>query len=259
MTSTLPGPEDELPVFLQKDRAETRQLDLRSVGGDAIPVTGGTYSLLDASGTAVINAQAVTVTNGVASYSVPSTFADDHTLPQDTWREKWEMTGVGGGGPTTMTFEREAMVCRVAPVRHVSLRTLVRMHSQWSRTLPKLRPDPGEFIEDAWVELIKRMLGDGILPHRVLNWHTMSVVHKYWAAHLVCRDLQTDTSSPTKWDDLADDYWSRVQTEYEHQLGLVVDNDEDGVDEDPGTLTGAEPPLFLTDVPWTCPTTRGHW
>jgi hypothetical protein len=215
-----------------------------------------TYTLYDSIGGTVIAAAVATVTNAIATYALASTFADAYTLPQDPWRESWALTGLSGA-PSPMTFEREVQVCRVAPTPLVTVESLFRMHSSWRSQLPKSRANYNEPIEDAWCELIGQLLGDGHLPHRVLNMHALAIVHRYWAAHLVCRDFASDVPSDTKWSKLADDYWKRAQDQYEHHLGLQLDQDEDGVAEEPGVLDQAEPPLYLTDVPWTdYPATR---
>jgi hypothetical protein len=247
---TYPAPAFDLPRFLQKGRGETLDLPVRAGSSSVVAPVSATYSLYDSVGVVVVNAGVATVTAGVATYALPSTFADSYTLPQDPWRESWALTGLSGA-PSPMTFERQVQLCRVAPTMLVTPETLFRMHGQWRNQLPKSRANYNEPIEDAWGELVGRLLGDGHLPSRILNNHALAVVHKYWSAHLVCRDFATDVPSDTKWSGLADKYWERSQDEYENHLGLQADQDEDGVAEQPGVLESAEPPLYATDVPWT--------
>lgn len=236
-----PAPRWLLPRFVQQARAETLDCPLYDARGQASQVAAGTYSLLDPDGTAVVDAAAVTVTSGVATYALGAAFADAYDVPQQPWRERWVLDG--------RTFEREVHVCRVAPVAHVSTEDLFRMHPTWRRQLPASRTSYNEPIEDAWNELVGRLLGDGLLPQRALNWWSLGTVHKYWAASIVCRDFATDNPADSRWDRLAEAYWKRSQEELEQRTKVQRDSDEDGVADTPGQLDAVEPQLFLTDLP----------
>lgn len=238
-----------LPRFLQKGRGATLRQPLENSEGQPVAVTGGAFSLFDADGSVVVDAAAVTITAGVASYALPSTFADNHQLPQYPWREQWALTGISGYDESGFTAELECHVCRVAPRRHVTVTDLGKLQTTWPRLLAKTRPDYGAFIETAWEELIGRLLGMGVLPQRTLNWWAVAQAHKYWAASLVCRDFQGANPAENRWGELATEYWDRSQTELEDYLKLQADRDEDGVADDPGTLESAEPELFFTNVP----------
>lgn len=250
-----PAPRLPLPRFVQVGRAETLSLPLY-YQGQASAVASGTYSLFDADGAEVIAATAVTVTNGVASYALPSTFADAYAVPQDPWRERWDLAGVANSPSDELRVEQEVHVCRVAPTPHVTVEDLYRIHAPWRAQIPQVYPGGAvdQPIEVAWEELLSRLLGDGHLPHRRLNWWAVSVVHKYWAAHLVCRDFMTDQAGDSRWERLADAYWKRVEDEYAHRLASQADGNEDGVADAPGMLEVGEPQLFLTALPsgW-CP------
>lgn len=246
-----PAPRNNLPRFLQQGRGETLDFPLFNASGGRAAVVGpGTFSLLDADGALVIDAAVVTVTEGVATVALAAEFADAYDLPQLPWRERWVLEGVSGA-PSPATYEREVHVCRVAPVATITAEDLFRMHPQWRRQLPQSRASYAEPIEDAWAELLGRLLGDQVLPNRVLNWWALAIVHKYWAAHIVCRDFATDNPGDSRWERNAEKYWARSQSELEHHLGLQKDNDEDGVADHPGVLESGEPQLFLTNLPMT--------
>ena len=217
------------PRFVQQGRAETLRLALTDDAGAAVPMSGATFTLIDADNEE-IESGAATITNGAASYALLSTFADAYELPQGVWRERWEIAGVSGD-IATPTIERDVYLCRVAPVQHVDVESLIRLHPQWARQLRSSRAAgrTGDPIALAWDELIARLLGDEILPQRVLNWHALSVVHQYWAASLVCRDFGTDVPEQSRWERLGKLYWDRSQSEYERIAKLAVDDDEDGI------------------------------
>lgn len=247
------APRFGLPRFLQQGRGETLDFPVYA-GPSSVAPASGTFTLLDEAGETVVTG-AVVVTAGVATFVLVSTFADDVSLPVFAWRERWALVGLSGQ-PTPMTFERTAQLCRVAPHQVLGLEDLYRMHPEWRRQLPQAySSDPSIPVDDAWVELIQRLLGDGHIPGKILNWFAFATVHKYWAAHLICRAWQTDAPNDSRWSRLADAYWKRATEEYEQRLKLQTDSDEDGVADTPNQLDAAEPQLFLTEVPYT----QGRW
>lgn len=244
-----PAPRQTLPRFLQKGRGETLSMPLYDESAVVSP-TGGTFTLLDSTGAEVVTG-AVVVTDGVATYALTSTFADNHSLPQSPWRERWELTGVPGAPGSELTVENEVHVCRVAPVRHVTLEHLYRMHSVWRRQIPRAYPsgNANDPLDDAWEDLLARLLGDGHLPHRLLNWWRLSKVHKLLAAARVCRNFQTDAPGDSRWGELGTEYEAAAWSDYDQHVGLQSDSNEDGVADTPGKLDSAEPPLYLTSIP----------
>ncbi len=240
-----------LPRFVQKGRQELLVPLLFNDSGERKGATGGTFTLLDSAGDVVVSG-AVSVSNGLPFYTLLSTFADDYDLPQHPWQERWELEGLTGEAFTTGTFENEVMVCRVAPTKRLALQDLYDLHSSWPQQVSRARSEPGTYIETAWVEMVRRMLGQGLVPSRTLNWWAFATVHKYWTAALICRDFHADTFDNV-WGKLADDYWKRSQDEYK-EAGAQLDSDEDGVADEPGKLDTVEPQLFLTSLP-----ARGYW
>lgn len=242
---SLPAPSLLLPRFVQHSRAETLDLPLYNPDGTAAPVTAGTYTLLD-SGGAVVVTGAVVVASGIATFALPSTFSDNHDLPQTyAWRERWALTS----GGVERTYEQQVFVQRVAPAMYINVGHLYAMHSEWRRQLPQSTTSPAEKLVTAWEELLGRLMGDGHLPSKILNWWALSTIHKYWAASLVCRGFQTDAPNDSRWSRLADEYWKRCQSDYDHHFKIQADTNDDGVADTPGKLDAAEPQLFLTALP----------
>lgn len=240
-----------LPRFVQVGRAETLTLPVYTAAGALVPPTDGTFTLLDADGTEVLTGT-IGISGQTANYALPSTFADAYTLPLHTWREVWALEGLEGQTPEDQTLEQEVIVCRVAPVQHVTLDDLTALHPQWRRQLETARGAARmhEVVDIAWQELVSRLMGDGHLPNRVLNWWALAVVHKYWAATLVCRDFAADSPGDSRWAVLGDSYWQRAQEEYEQRLKLRQDEDEDGVDDTPGQTVDANPGPSPAIWPW---------
>jgi hypothetical protein len=255
---TTPAPSLTLPRFVQRGRAESVTLALYNPDESPAAVTAGTYTLLDHGGAEVVTG-AITVPGGVPTFDLPSTFADGHGLPQPyAWRERWALTGVSGTA-LDLTLEQQVHVCRVAPASYINVGHLYAMHSEWRRQLPQSSISPAEKIGVAWEEMIGRLLGDGHLPSKVLNWWALSVVHKYWSASLVAGGFETDAPNDSRWARKREEYRKRADDEYEHHFKIQADRDDDGVADDPATLEAAEPQLFLTDIPAIGPCWRPTW
>ena len=227
----------ELPTFLQIGRAETLTLPISGDAAERVDCTSATFTLL--SGETEIVTGAATITNGTASYALASTFSDGYTAPQEPWRERWEVAGLPSPYPATTTFEHEAFLCRVAPAQHVDLESLYKMHPQWRDQIRRSRRAgaSSEPIQLAWSELIQRLLGDGHVPHRILNWWSLSIVHRYLAAHIVCLDFATDSPDASRWERRAEDYLKRAWDEYDLRVKVRLDQNEDGVADVAGALT----------------------
>jgi hypothetical protein len=146
------------------------------------------------------------------------------------------------------TYEREVFPCRVAPVRTVTDEDLYALHSQWRSFLPPNRTSYAEPLDEAWNQLVGRLLGDEVLPNRVLNTWRLRTVHLYMAAHLICLDFATGEARDGKWMRLAETYEKKVETLY-NALTVKRDDDEDGVADGDGSAA-AEPELWLGAVPW---------
>lgn len=243
-----PSPAQRLPRFVQLGRLETLDFPLVNADGTAASATAGTYSLRDAAGVEVVSG-AVTIVAGVPTFGLVGTFGDAYQLPLPwAWRERWVLTGVSGTA-LECTYEQQVHVQRVAPSMMVSVGDLYGIQGTWRRLLPGSTIDPAEKVRIAWEEMLGRLLGDGHLPSQVLNWWALSTVHKYWAASLVCREFQTDAPDASRWAKLGDEYWERSQTEYEQHFKIQADSNDDGVADAPNVLEGADPPLYLTNVP----------
>lgn len=128
---------------------------------------GSTFSLISPAGEAVVDAQAVTVSGSVATYTVLGTVTDDQDLGEG-WLARWVLVLPDG----THTFEAQVAVCRCVPACPVTERAL------YARA-PGLDPDrPGALstrrdwavvIDDCWSQLRELLLDRGNRPELVVT------------------------------------------------------------------------------------------
>lgn len=242
-----------LPRFVAQNPGSTQTISLPLYGpeGEHVGATAAVFSLLDSAGTFVVEGEVGTTPGGVPTYELPGTLGSTYALPQDPWRERWDVTLSTG---EELTLEREVILCRVGavPRPHITVDALYQHHPELRRFLPQSHPtgSAGTPVDLAWEELLTRMLGDGTLPNHVLNWWSVSVIHKYWALSLACR-MQTGNPQLTS---LADGYLKRAETEYTTRLRVALDSNGDGVADDPGKLSSPEPMVVLQELP-----EMGNW
>jgi hypothetical protein len=237
-------PRITAPRFHQLGLAVTATLRVYD-GATAVVPDSGTYKLLDGDGNEAIAAADTNNADGAATRALVANALDAYELPQATaWREVWTLTFSG----VVETHEREVYVCRVAPVCVVVDEDLFRLHAQWREFAPPNRGSWAAVIDEAFDQIVSDLVGDGILPHQVLNTWRLRKAVLYLAAHLVANDLATSEERGGKWTKLAADYQKAAELAY-GKLAVKVDADQDGVADDGESQQVVEPELFLTHVP----------
>lgn len=145
--------------------------------------TAGTFSLTAPDGTVVVSAQAVTIAEGVATYSVLVT--SDEQLGE-RWHEEWSLTLEGSAN----TFQREAALVRRAVYNTLTASDLVKGRH---RNLDKLlassaHPGLEDYIEAAWEEVLSGVMADGRYPYRLLTTSSLRLPTLYKALQLIFQD-----------------------------------------------------------------------
>jgi hypothetical protein len=230
-----------LPRFVRRGRAYTFTLDsLDSDDGTSTAATACTYSLFDEDGSAVIDAEAATITGGIASYSLLSTKLDGRSYSAGYW-EEWTAT-IGGA---EYIFEREFYLVRRVPKPTIRDADLVAVHEDILAELPPGLESWAGKRSEAWAQLMAHLIGRGHNPARIRNLVALRPVHIQWTLALVAEDLDTRTSGPGKWTKRAQAARAAVAAHLD-SLGLEMDTDDDGtIDE----VDAAEPGVYLTTLP----------
>lgn len=231
------------PRFLQKGIAVTASLVVVDGGVAALPVSG-TYALKTDQNATAIAAADTTNADGAVTRAIAADALDAYGLPQNAWREVWTLTYTD----KVETFEREVYVCRVAPVCSVTDEDLYLRHAQWRSFLPPNRTSWAGVIGEAFDELVGDLVGDQILPHRVLNPWRFRKATLYRALAIGAADLATGEAQGGKWAKEAERYAKAAELAYE-KLTVKPDADEDGIADQGETEQAAEPELFLTHIP----------
>jgi hypothetical protein len=208
-------------------------------------LAGSVLTVTDDSGTAIVNAQAVTITDGVASYTIP-----EATLPSTTalamgYAVRWSLQIEG----KPYHFRNTACVVLSRLYSPVDQTDLTDIHSDLMAYL-----DAGSkrsfqpFLDDALMDAERRLLRGGRRPWLILDsWGLFDVIRTK-TLERIFRSFQTSTSTDQKYGKLADQYAKEYEKAWQ-TLDLNLDYDQDDLPS-PGDSDhqSGEPPVFLGRV-----------
>jgi len=211
------------PQYLERGRQQVSKLPIYRDGALAEP-SAGTYSLYDSSGGAVLDAVAVTVSGSVAQYTISA-----GTLPAsldvgDRWLEEWALVMPDG---VTHTFRRPAALVlrRLYPVA-----TDADLEAQYrdlgSALMPSAITSWQEKLDEAWLQIMGRLIGAGNLPYLIMDPYALREVHVDLTLSIIFKEFHSSTGD-SRWMESAQHHrvnyekgWARLNFRY--------DTDHDG-------------------------------
>lgn len=214
------------PDLLQRGRDEGLICRVRRAGAVAAPTeAGSTISVYDQSGTAIVDAAAVTVdSDGFATYTLLGSVTTSLSLSKD-WRIAWSLIMPDG---VTHLFENRAVLCRRVPAPVVGEGAL------YSR-VPALNPNGhspitretefSSFIDEAWVVIVNRLVESGRRIELVLDPSALREVHLTLTLSLIFEDLAVRANA--SYSEAAAMYREQYETAWA-RLSPDTDTDDDG-------------------------------
>lgn len=229
----------ELPYTLERARDTTITCPVYGGGVLAIPASG-TCTLADPAGTAV-STGAVTITNGVATYSVTSASLTSKTYG-DGWQVTWALVM-----PDTIThsFRTGASIVKCGWSPNVTDASLYRRSSALDpngaapiTTIRSYQP----YIDEAGLELQRRLLQQGRRPWLIVDPTELREPHLLLSLALIYEDLSSRLNAAyieqaRMYRQQFADSWNRVRFTY--------DVDGDGIG-DGRKKPGARGAVWLT-------------
>lgn len=147
--------------LLQRGRTTTLQCRVYRAGALVTPTaSGSTFSLLDEDGEPIVDDVPVTVSQGVASYSVAAATTEDLALGED-YLARWILVMPDG---TTHTFEARVALCRCVPAVPITEAALFARAPALDPRGPgaiSARRDYASTIDDCWSQLRELLLERG--------------------------------------------------------------------------------------------------
>lgn len=209
--------------------------------------SSGTVSVYDASGTARVDGQAVTVTGDVATYTVQAATTSP-LIPAMGWRVEWALVV---DGETHLVRNDGALVRRelYPVVTDVDLQRRVAALDGTSTQRLHRRSDLQDVIDEAWTAIQLRLIERGDRPNLIISPTALRAVHMALSLAYAMESVGGGHQ------DLYLEQSRRYYEEYEaawQRMSFVYDQGDDGEADDPERRHGAP-------TVWLSATRGGRW
>ena len=233
-----------LPDWIQRAKNQTLTLSVY-IDSQIVTPTAGTFTLIDPSGTHIVDAAVVTITDSVATYSLLSTQVPATMSIGEGWIEVWALTIDG----IVTEFKRQAALCltKLHPV--VTDDDILEIHSTMDIVLEdQNNPTFQKWRDQAFNMIQRRLMRSGKYPYLILSPHALFDIHLFLTLHLICMDATTEFEEGN-WTKLSDKYRSMYEDQWK-ELTLTYDYNKDGDIDGPDELSvPANPVIFLGGAP----------
>jgi hypothetical protein len=235
------------PDFLERGRAQLVTLEVYRDGALDAPVSG-TFTLTDAAGVAQVDAQAVTISASRAQYSIAALTLPSSLPLGEGWQEEWALVFSDG---VERIFRRSAsLVLRsIHPV--ITDADLLACYSDLDDLRPSDQTSYQTSIDEAWRQIIGRLVGRGRRPYLILDPWSLREIHLETTLSIIFRDFASSIGEG-RYLDLAESHKKTAASAW-RQLTFQYDSDHDGKADGRGRRTAAEPVIYLSNAP------RGRW
>lgn len=220
---------------IERSRANTIKCPVY-LNGALVAPTGGTVSVYREDGSAVVDAQTVTVSGSVAQYTVSALTAESYS---DRWQVEWTLTISG----TAYIFCNEAALVKKALAPVITDTDLLRRHSDLNDLRPSGQASFQNYLDEAWATILSRLVQAGRFPWLVMSPSAFREPHLYLTLELIFRDFAGSGDGENKWAVLAEHYAQKF-TEVWKDLTFHYDEDRDGLLSDRRKAAG--PTIWLT-------------
>jgi len=207
-------------------RSRANPLAIRDeINGAAVSPTSGVFELIGPDGS-VVSTGATATAGGVTTYTVPSVDLPTTLAFGEGYREVWTLTYAG---PTTYIATRPAVLAKyplVCPVTQTGLQAVMPNLSDLMRgTTTTLQP----FIDTAWIDMVNRMMADGVLPSAIVDVNQVESHLKYASLGNAFNAFAVANPQNETWYRMARDYERKAETAYQTIARSRTDADQDGI------------------------------
>ena len=210
-------------TVLARGRAATLRM-VDEINGAAVSPTSGTFTLYGPDG-ATVSTSATTTAGGVTTATVPAVDLPATLAFGEGYREVWTLTYTG---PNVFEATRPAVLAKyplVCPVTESGLKTVIPNLTDLMRgTTRTLQP----FIDTAWIDMVNRMMADGVLPSTLVDVNNLEAHLKYASLANAFNAFALGNPQNESWYRAARDYERKAEIAYTALARSRVDNDQDG-------------------------------
>ena len=239
---------DAYPDVLQRGRACVVTRPVYRDGALVAPTaSGSTFTLLNPSGVALVDAQPVTVTDSIARYSLSSTVLAD-TLPLgEGYQQVWRLVLPDG---TTRTTDRETAIA-LRPLHPVITDDdLKGDYPLMDRDLPQALTSWQPFIDQAWKEIVGRLSAEGHFSYLIKSAYAFRRPHMELAHAKRFRALAAARPSQVNYLELQKQHHEAYEAAWK-AINWTSDDDHDGRVDDPAKRRAGGSGVLHINVPPT--------
>lgn len=215
------------PDVLQRGRARVVSL-MATRAGEVIAPVSGSFSLIDPTGAAVIDAAVVAVIDSVATYSISALELPESLDLSELYQQRWALTFADG---VTRTARRECAVARFelyppAGEFDLVLGEYPNLRDEISDIERTLQP----FLDEAWAQILEALWASGRFPSLMLSTSALRQPLRQLSLYLVFKHLFRNTAGagPNRWQVLMD----RHRSDWEKSWATMtarIDHNHDGI------------------------------
>jgi len=211
------------PATYQRGRIQTAAIEVYRDGALVAP-TSGTYTLYKPDGSKLVDAQAVTVTSSVATYSLASgtdpLLASTLTLGEG-YLEVWALTISG----VRYDYRRQVALAMYEFHPVVTDADIEAEYPDLDALQGTALSSWQGMIDQAWKGIIDRLRGLGHYPYLIMSPESFRRVHIEWTLYLIFRWASLNQGD--RWATLREEHKRGMDRAWS-EMNFVVDTDHDG-------------------------------
>lgn len=227
--------------WIQREVTQTLEMPIYR-DARLVPPASGTVTITDNSGTEIVSAAAVTITDGIAVYSIDASLLPSTLSLSSLWYEVWVLVIDG----VTYTFTRSAALVRRRIYNPVGQLDLERRYVQLSQWLRDGTRTAQPYLDEAFDTVMARLMEDAKFPYLILGPDKLRGVVSHYAWHLFCMDASSTLGG--RFTELAQYHieqyeagWARLRFDYDFDEDGLPGADEVGVSAEPVIGTHISP------------------
>lgn len=225
------------PRFVERARTQDVTAEVWD-GASGAAVTAATYTLYDDVGNkAVDGATATPGAGGVVSYELNATAIPATKAYSTRWREQWDVTVDG----TVYTLRRDVHLIPLALYPVATVADIETRYTELRHKYPDGRDSWQHVIDEAWKQIVGRIVSDGKQPSRIISPWSLRGVHAELALCLAWRESSVYNPGG-QFGELADAHCEMYEKLWA-ALSFEYDLDDDG---DADEVAAAQGPIVAT-------------
>lgn len=210
--------------------------------GALVAPSAATYTLVDSSGVALVDAASCTISSSVATYTVLAAALPSMLTPGEGYQERWIFTI--SGEAATVEVLRPAVVA-VADIYPVITDTdlygsFYALQNYLSGSLTSYQT----FIDEAWNQIIARLVRQGRLPYCIRTPDALRDVHLHQTLQLIFQSFGMSAESG-HWREMAAAEKKEIEKAW-MEVTLQMDSDQNRLVDDPTRRDTAVVPIFFS-------------